>query len=241
MLRPLFKGLFGSELSLPILAWTGGAVDLLVVLYSINVFLTFSLSLLGMCVYWWRHRDPGSRWGWRLLLSAMGLILTTSVLVITTIEKFTEGGWLTVIVTSLVIVLCLLTKRHYDETRKHLRESDVLYSGSSKDVPFPPPIDPTQPTAMLLVGKHRSASMHALLWVLRLFPGHFKNLVFLAVGEVDAQSFEGQEHLQRPRQQIEETLRYCTSYCQDASSRPPIPSPLAPTRWMSSPSLPSGS
>ncbi|MBV8091795.1 MAG: APC family permease, partial [Acetobacteraceae bacterium] len=89
--------------SLAILAWTGGQVDLLVVLYSINVFLTFSLSLLGMCIYWWRHRDPGSGWRRRLLLSGLGLIVTASVLVITTVEKFTEGGWLTIIVTSLVI------------------------------------------------------------------------------------------------------------------------------------------
>ena len=55
--------------------------------------------------------------------------------------------------------------------------------------------------------------MHASLWVLRLFPGHFKNFAFLAVGEVDVQSFEGQEHLQRQRQEIEETLKYCACYC----------------------------
>ena len=44
--------------ALVILLWSGGKVDLLVVLYSINVFLTFSLSLLGLCIYWWRKRKP---------------------------------------------------------------------------------------------------------------------------------------------------------------------------------------
>ncbi|MBV8576019.1 MAG: APC family permease [Acetobacteraceae bacterium] len=200
--------------SLGILAWTGGQVDLLVVLYSINVFLTFSLSLLGMCIYWWRHRADGSRWKRRLALSALGLTVTASVLVITIVEKFAEGGWLTVIVTGIVIILCLLTKRHYDETRKHLRESDAMYSSRPEEpASAPPAIDPAQPTAMLLVGKHRGASMHVLQWVLRPFPGNFKNFVFLAVGEVDAQSFEGQEHLRRLREQIEETLKFCTNYC----------------------------
>src|SRR3546814_4101427 len=51
--------------ALPILAalWiTDGQVHLLVVLYSINVFLTFSLSLAGLCRYWLCHRtDP--KWG----------------------------------------------------------------------------------------------------------------------------------------------------------------------------------
>jgi hypothetical protein len=37
--------------ALVILLWSRGSVDLLVVLYSINVFLTFSLSLLGLCIY----------------------------------------------------------------------------------------------------------------------------------------------------------------------------------------------
>ena len=43
--------------ALAILIWSHGAVSLLVVLYSINVFLTFSLSLLGLCIYWWTARD----------------------------------------------------------------------------------------------------------------------------------------------------------------------------------------
>lgn len=49
--------------SLVILLWTHGEVAVLVVLYSINVFLTFSLSLLGLCTYWWRRRHSDAGWG----------------------------------------------------------------------------------------------------------------------------------------------------------------------------------
>jgi hypothetical protein len=49
-----------------ILLVTGGSVALLVVLYSINVFLTFSLSLLRLCIYWWRVRESDRRWPYRL-------------------------------------------------------------------------------------------------------------------------------------------------------------------------------
>ena len=55
--------------------------------------------------------------------------------------------------------------------------------------------------------------MHVLDWVQRLFPGHFKNFIFLAVGEVDAQSYEGEEHLRALRNKIEAALGYYTSYC----------------------------
>jgi amino acid transporter len=201
--------------SLAILAWTRGNVDILVVLYSINVFLTFSLSLLGMCTYWWQHRHEGS-WVRHFMLSALGLVVTSTVLVITLIEKFTEGGWLTVLVTGAVIALCFFIKRHYSDTHAQLAREDSLFAGDppalSEEAALLKP-DPAQPTAILLVGKHRGASMHALLWVNRLFPGHFKSIVFLAVGEVDAKSYEGEENLQRLQQTISASLAYYVGFC----------------------------
>jgi len=201
--------------SLLILLWTHGQVAVLVVLYSINVFLTFSLSLLGLCIYWWRHRaEP--RWIVRFGLSLLGLSVTATVLVITLVEKFTAGGWLTVLVTSIVIALCVMVKRHYMTTRAELARADELFVGSPPlvDPSQVRPIDPAQPTAIVLVGKHRGVSMHALLWVERLFPGHFKNMIFLAVGEVDAQSYEGQETLHHLQQTIGDSLRYYVATCQ---------------------------
>ena len=67
-------------------------LSLLVVLYSINVFLTFSLSLLGLCIYWWRSRQLNRNWLLRIALSLLGLTVTAGILIITTVEKFTEGG-----------------------------------------------------------------------------------------------------------------------------------------------------
>ena len=56
--------------------------DLLVVLYSISVFLTFSVSLLGLCIYWWRKRSP-TRAGLRaLVLSRLGLAVTVPVILV---------------------------------------------------------------------------------------------------------------------------------------------------------------
>ncbi len=65
-------------LALAIMVVTGGSVRLLVVLYSINVFITFSLSQLGMVRHWWRIA-AGPRGGWRkLLINGVGLVLTAS-------------------------------------------------------------------------------------------------------------------------------------------------------------------
>jgi hypothetical protein len=109
----------------------------------------------------------------------------------------------------------LLTKNHYVEIRQELARADALYADKpdSRDAATVPKLDAARPTAVLLVGKHRGASMHALLWVQRLFPGHFKNFVFLAVGEVDAQSYAGPEKMQKLREIIEKSLRYYTGFC----------------------------
>jgi amino acid transporter len=203
--------------SLLILAWTRGDVSVLVVLYSINVFLTFSLSLLGLCTYWWRHRRDEAQWIGHFLLSALGFAVTATILAITLIEKFAEGGWLTVLVTTAVVALCVAVKRHYNDTRAQLAREDALFAGEAPapDASFtPPPLDPELPTALVLVGKHRGASMHALLWVNRLFPDHFKNIVFLAVGEVDSRSYEGEEQLQKLRKTMTSSLEYYVSHCQ---------------------------
>src|SRR5262249_16000524 len=73
---------------------THGDVSVLVVLYSINVFLTFSLTMTGLCVHWWKNRKKG-KWLLRFCISGVGLIVTSNILVITTVEKFHNGGWLT--------------------------------------------------------------------------------------------------------------------------------------------------
>ena len=201
--------------AIAVLAWSNGSVGLLVVLYSINVFLTFSISLLGLCIYWWSNRESRGNWLRRLLLSLLGLGVTSSILVVLVVEKFGTGGWVTIVITGIVIAICLAIRRHYDITRTQLHQIDKLFSGPAVqlDTADPPPLDPQQPTAVFFVGKNRGVAMHALLWVQRLFPGHFRNFVFLSVGEVDAQCYDGQGALRTLRYEMENSLRYYVNFC----------------------------
>jgi amino acid transporter len=201
--------------ALLILLWSGGDVSLLVVLYSINVFLTFSLSLLGMIVHWWRQRHSKKPWKRRLALSLFGFSTTSSILLVTLSEKFKAGGWVTVLITSLVVVLCLIIRKHYDDTRAKLREAERLFSQSvSTDDPgLPEKLDPGLPTAIFLVDSHRGVGIHTIMWVLRLFPGHFKNFIFLSAGEVDTQSFDSEATIRTMQYQTENALCYYTSFC----------------------------
>ncbi|HYA20756.1 MAG TPA: APC family permease [Burkholderiales bacterium] len=201
--------------ALAILIWTRGSVNLLVVLYSINVFLTFSMSILGLCVHWWRNRQTLEHWRRRFVLSISGLLVTSGILLVTLIEKFTEGGWVTLLITGVVIGVCLLIHNHYDEVREQLRKIDELFVTAptwNNSVPVPQ-IDPSLPTAVFLVGKNLGVGMHTLLWVQRLFPNHFKNFIFLAAGEVDAKSYDAKETLNELQQKISDSLNYYIGFC----------------------------
>jgi amino acid transporter len=200
--------------AIAILLWCRGKVSLLVVLYSINVFITFSLSLFGMCVYWFKHRRDGTyQWVGHFMFSFFAFAITSSILCITLITKFESGGWLTVVVTCTVIFICLLIKHHYVRFSKKLAQLDVQLKQPIVHPCYPVPVDPQQPTAVILVGKSLGVAMHTLLNVIRMFPRHFKNFVFISAGIVDVESFAGQEELEKMRNEVNENLEYFVNYC----------------------------
>ena len=206
--------LFGIS-ALMILMWCRGKVALLVILYSINVFLTFSLSLLGLCRHWLNQRQIAQPWLWRFIFSLFACLITSGILCITLTTKFESGGWLTVSITLFVIGICVLINKHYQRIQKKLIQLDQLLT---------PPVTPThrhhqlkvhytEPTAAILVGEHQGIAMHALLKIQRIFPSHFKNFVFMRAGIVDVESFTGQAALQQMRATVSEHLSYLVRYC----------------------------
>jgi amino acid transporter len=196
-----------------VLLGSGGRVELLVVLYSINVFLTFSLSLLGLCRYWIAHRGDAG-WLRRLCLSLSGLLVTGSILVVTVLEKFTDGGWVTILLTGTVVALCLAIRAHYRATRARIQEVDRVFAGQALGpCASAPAIEPEAPTAVFIVGGSRGGGLHALLWVQRMFPGHFRNMVFVNARTVDAHAYGGEGEIEVLRAKAERSLADFTAFC----------------------------
>jgi amino acid transporter len=197
--------------ALAALLYTGGDVGHLVVMYSINVFLTFSLSMLAMLRLWLTQRGTRKEWKRRVTLFAAGFILCVTILLITVYEKFAQGGWVTVVITSLVIALCFLIRRHYRHVSGELdhlyRElGDLPKVSASPGIAAVGALDRHQPTAAVLVGSYGGVGIHTVLNIFRAFPGHFKNLVFLSVGVVDSGEFKGEHAVDNLRQRTEEML-----------------------------------
>ncbi len=200
--------------SIFVLLLTSGEVSILAVLYSINVFITFSLSLLGLMRYWIRHRKERKEWLRKFITASVGFLVCAGVLIITTIEKFFAGGWLTLLITSGLIALGWWIRRSYGKVHQKLALADELFADAMKKTnAVPPALDATQQTAVFIVNDCLGSGMHALLWVLRLFPGVYKNFVFISVGEVDSGNFSEKEDRQSLRRDVKRTLSHYVNYC----------------------------
>ncbi|MGD9649093.1 MAG: APC family permease, partial [Pirellulales bacterium] len=140
--------------ALAALWYTAGNVSMLVIFYSINVFLTFSLSMMGMCRLWWRRRNRHPLWRRRLALFFVGAVFCVAILCVTIYEKFWEGAWRTLFVTGTIVVLCLLTNRYYRGVvarLRHLNETLGTLVTPNRPANMAEP-DRSQPTAAILVG-----------------------------------------------------------------------------------------
>jgi amino acid transporter len=188
--------------SLVMMLLSKGSVDFLIVLYSINVFITFSLSQLGMVKHWWQERKSEKKWFRKLSINGIGLVLTLFILISVLLIKFEEGGWITIVITTGLVVLTLYIKRHYTKTFDMLRRLDTIvdsveasiyniHDESEEQQKTKPVFDPKGKTAVILVNGFNGLGLHTLLSVFRLFGGTYKNYVFVQVGSVDAGNFKG--------------------------------------------------
>jgi amino acid transporter len=203
--------------ALLVLLLTKGSIQLLVVLYSINVFLTFVLSQLGMVRHWWNERAHHHSWKRKMLVNGLGMIMCSFILISTVIIKFHDGGWATLLVTGALILLAMATKNHYKNTGKLLKRLNALTAVVSQEMlhihPMikPPAYAPDSKTAVIFVSGFNGMGLHTLMNVIRFFKGTFKNFVFISVGIVDAGNFKGHSELNHLEEKTKEDLdRYVT-------------------------------
>ena len=186
---------------------TGGNVSQLVIMYSINVFVTFTLSMLGMSLLYYRNRDKEKEWRKRLALFIFGTLMCGAILCVTVAFKFWEGAWKTVVVTGALTVLSLLIRHYYSNVRTRLKGLDEsLGTIDIKGEPNLTPPNPEDHTAVILVGGYSGLGVHTLLNSVRFVPNHFKNMIFISVGVVDSGNFKGAEEVESLREHTERSL-----------------------------------
>jgi hypothetical protein len=106
-----------------------------------------------------------------------------------------------------VIAICFAVRAHYEAVRASLaRLDEIMSSLPAHTVSEHRPLDPRLPTAVMLVGSYAGLGIHALLTVQRLFPGYFRNFLFVSVGVVDAATMKDHEAVEEVRRRTEDSL-----------------------------------
>lgn len=209
--------------ALLVLVLAHGSVELLVVLYSINVFITFSLSQLGMVRHWWKNRATAPHWKKKLLINGVGLALTSGILVSLCIVKFFEGGWVTLLATGALVGVTFWVHRHYQRTREQLERLDDLVAAMEKTSDTTTLVqktsetkfDPQGRTAVILVNGFNGLGLHTLFSVIRMFPNFYRNFIFAQVGVVDAGNFKGADEVENLRHHSSESVERYAAYMRE--------------------------
>ena len=113
----------------------GGSVTNLIPLYTVGVFVAFTLSQAGMVRHHRRLREPGWRWG--IAINALGALATGVVAVVVGVTKFALGAWMVLVLIPLLVLLLLSIRRHYHLARDQLVVTD-------EDLRARPDLDPHQ-------------------------------------------------------------------------------------------------
>jgi amino acid transporter len=196
-----------------------GSVAFLVVLYSINVFITFTLSQFGMVKHWFNVRKTEKKWFGKLVINGIGLLLTTFILITVTVIKFEEGGWITLVITTCLVALSLYIKKHYNQIGKEIGNIQSVMNTKMPELVTilrtkiklvktdHNVLDTSDSTAVILVNGYSAIGLYSLFYLLNTFHNTYKNFVFISVGVVDSGSFNSHEQLEILKLQIENDLQ----------------------------------
>lgn len=93
--------------------------NLLIPLYAVGVFMSFTLSQFGMFMKW--RRTKGSHWHYKAFVNGLGAVVTATTVIIIGTTKFISGAWIVIIIIPIMVTIMLKIKRHYNQLAEQLR------------------------------------------------------------------------------------------------------------------------
>ncbi|MBB3210852.1 amino acid transporter [Herbaspirillum sp. Sphag1AN] len=196
------------------LAWAGGELDTLMIVYSLWGLLAMTISLSALCRYWWLRRRLVNSWHWQLSLSVIALAISVLVLAqMLLIKPFNSTG-MAIILLLVLSLLCFYIRANYRQTKRAIRALDQVFASQPFGMNLSSvPVQPEAPTAVFIVGTSRGSGLHALLWVQRMFPGHFRNFIFVNARTAAIVADAGADTLTHIRVEANATLQFFVEFC----------------------------
>ncbi len=107
-----------TGLAIILLVVFGASVNALIPLYTLGVFVAFTLSQSGMVVRWWQRREPG--WARGIIINGLGAVTTAVIATVVVTTKFLSGAWIVVLLIPVLIGLMVAIRSHYRHVEKTL-------------------------------------------------------------------------------------------------------------------------
>jgi amino acid transporter len=107
-----------AAVAIGMLVMFGADTHALIPLYSVGVFICFTLSQTGMVKHWFKER--GSGWAWRSLINGAGAVLTAVVFVVVATVKFFDGAWMVLVFIPLLVAMMLFINNQYASSARQL-------------------------------------------------------------------------------------------------------------------------
>nr|WP_194946076.1 APC family permease [Mycolicibacterium malmesburyense] len=136
-------------------------VTTLIQLYIVGVFVSFTLSQVGMVRHWTRllrtETEPVLRRKMMRsrVINTIGCACTATVLVVVVVSKFAAGAWIAILAMSILFVIMKSIHRHYDTVARELEEQAAAAEGM---------VLPSRNHAIVLVSKLHLPTMRALAY-----------------------------------------------------------------------------
>jgi amino acid transporter len=141
-------------------AYFNGSTDALIPLYTIGVFLAFTLSQAGMVVHWRKiTREEGGKASHlgSMLMNGTGAVMTTVVLFIAAYTKFLSGAWVVVVLVPFLVLISLAVHRHYGSAKQRAEAETPLAPAEVRPVAIVPISDLTDVQLQVLALARRLA------------------------------------------------------------------------------------
>ena len=179
-----------------------------------------------MVRHWLSVRKTIRDWYKKAAVNGVGLIMTAFILISVVALKFTEGGWITLVVTGALAAVAIAVKYHYKATGKLINKINDYINvatapGGDKETgiiedPFPAlDLDCQAKTAVLFVNGFNGLGLYALSNVFKLFGPLFKNYIFVQVGVIDAGVFKGSAEIDNLKNHVSQDLDKYVEFMKD--------------------------
>nr|WP_170306129.1 APC family permease [Mycolicibacter kumamotonensis] len=154
--------LFLAVVAVAFIVAFGAEVTALIQLYIVGVFVSFTLSQIGMVRHWNRllrtETDRAARVKMMRsrVVNTTGFVATGTVLIVVVVTKFVAGAWIAIVVMSVLFVMMKMIRRHYDAVSQELAEQSAALDDQA--------VLPSRNHALVLVSKLHLPTRRALAY-----------------------------------------------------------------------------